>query len=521
MTLFSAKGAHNLDVFIVRRYTSESGSGLVDLEYLVGFRFSQENMENLISAPLGPFLMGAQVDTTDVFDANEADRVLHELNCGAPSEVDQTCSVASAKDVDNSFEQPCHGRSQFESNDTRTISKPINNPNTAVVWSEDSALPKPITATSPGDRILCYDNVAQGLTYAKILTVGLGHDSSDLGDVTVGFEDGTSLRLKADHPVAVQRIEDMASAQSPRICLHASELQPARHSLLVSRIVPTLVTSIESNENPTGSIPGKHHVLALTMEQPERFEPLMANADNSGTRGQPIAISSYDRAVNSGINVHTKNTFICFEEKHMNFENRSVCSAPPRCSISEFRTSSKHGSAQGQSVTGMDFNPVASLPDTASLASVEDVGQQLDCTMSDAGSLLSSSPSVDSGGATNIKIGTEDDTRCDLPEGARLTELLSLRASGYATRGSICRSHDTCIPCSFHFTHLRIPDKKPPCKAGYFCEYCHDPSHNDGWRSKFRKSRPPFAIYPTDAGARMSKRRVRTNANETQRVRES
>lgn len=85
-----------------------------------------------------------------------------------------------------------------------------------------------------------------------------------------------------------------------------------------------------------------------------------------------------------------------------------------------------------------------------------------------------------------IKLGFGASNTC-LP----LSEILRLKACNVASYGSLHGPYGRCEPCSFHFTHIHTPLKRPPCRASYLCEYCHDISHCPKWRSKLRKCRPP------------------------------
>lgn len=84
--------------------------------------------------------------------------------------------------------------------------------------------------------------------------------------------------------------------------------------------------------------------------------------------------------------------------------------------------------------------------------------------------------------ATIVKVGS-----------MTLRELLQLKAAGVGSVGSVHEANERCAPCSFHFTHIHAPSKRPPCKAGYLCEYCHDVSHNS-YRCALRKCRRPYTL---------------------------
>lgn len=85
-----------------------------------------------------------------------------------------------------------------------------------------------------------------------------------------------------------------------------------------------------------------------------------------------------------------------------------------------------------------------------------------------------------------VKLGFGTTNAC-LP----LSEVMRLKSEKSASFGSLHGPHGRCVPCSFHFTHIHTPSRRPPCRASYLCEYCHDIEHCPKWRSKLRKCRPP------------------------------
>lgn len=83
-------------------------------------------------------------------------------------------------------------------------------------------------------------------------------------------------------------------------------------------------------------------------------------------------------------------------------------------------------------------------------------------------------------------------SHCDpnIEQVVRLTDFIQWKAAGVPSIGSLHASSPIyCRPCSFHFTWLRTPARRAPCKASFFCEFCHDSSHHERWRSKLRKCR--------------------------------
>jgi hypothetical protein len=96
--------------------------------------------------------------------------------------------------------------------------------------------------------------------------------------------------------------------------------------------------------------------------------------------------------------------------------------------------------------------------------------------------------------AVIVKTGYSIAHEHPIPSPARLTELIQMKKHNVASIGSTHPLTTRCEPCSFHFTHIRMPLTRAPCKAAYLCEFCHNTSHNKRWRSVFRKTRRPHAL---------------------------
>jgi hypothetical protein len=87
------------------------------------------------------------------------------------------------------------------------------------------------------------------------------------------------------------------------------------------------------------------------------------------------------------------------------------------------------------------------------------------------------------------------------PLPARLSDILKMRQNGTRTLGSNHGDLRQCAPCSFHFSYTHHPESRPPCRASYLCEYCHDAAHFPTWRSSLRKRRK-CKVQPEDSNRR-------------------
>lgn len=117
----------------------------------------------------------------------------------------------------------------------------------------------------------------------------------------------------------------------------------------------------------------------------------------------------------------------------------------------------------------------------------------------DQASVVSSAPSAASAEmsgmdrVTLVKVGHSMPGEAVSQSDSRtcLSTILKMKANGKPTVGSCHEPHGQCVPCSFHFSHVRFPETRAPCRASFVCEYCHDETHFPKWRSSLRKLRKP------------------------------
>lgn len=128
--------------------------------------------------------------------------------------------------------------------------------------------------------------------------------------------------------------------------------------------------------------------------------------------------------------------------------------------------------------------PLAVLPDSepAPDATAEDTATEITVSVLSDSTLSQFSQQ----GSDIIKLGLDLDN-----SPPTLSQLIRMKAANVRSLGSRHGPHERCVPCSFHFTHVHAPERRPPCRASYLCEYCHNVEHSPKWRSKLRKSRPP------------------------------
>lgn len=497
--LTKEKARHQADLFIVRRREIDT-SGANHAGFLIGIRSDQQSSEisNDDLAFLQPYTKGQ-----DVVSESEASFALAKnedasfakyrpeepslaklpslvtSNYGAYQRVQEqgdedassnACSYAARSVPAELHSDLC----RLREHDVALASSPcVQNggdclPAEGTVWVENCALPKAIRKLEPDDKILCYDNLTRGLVYTPVLTASPASDAASNEWVTVTLGCGAVLDLTADHPVAVQSACSNTKGSSPlnRRCVRACDLQADRDSLMMLNICPREVARVEhkSKDEFSGdalavaddtTVPNKW--MTVTVAQPQRHELLVASQSQSTC----IAVSSCDRMPDSVTHIHVKNTFIVGSTNDTRKLQRSS-SAP-------------------SGLSRMDWPPLE--PIVTFTPTVTDASSTSGTSQSN-----SESHSLDH---IIFKVGHsmpgEEANTCSI---GRLSDMLNLKVLGVHSIGSLHARKNQCTPCSFYFTHIRNPTRRPSCKASYMCEYCHDLSHFDNWRSKLRKCRP-------------------------------
>lgn len=205
----------------------------------------------------------------------------------------------------------------------------------------------------------------------------------------------------------------------------------------------------------------QNDVIRYEVEQPRHHELLISTSDRHGEPGGKAVESSHDREPD--LHAQCVRSDDALQIARVHGPLRRARSAPP----------SLHGTAPPSKKSTIVFITKAS--ETHSSATPSSISDSVE--------------SVDRSVPPKILVGNSNGAS-DASAVNRLTDFMQLKHSGFPSRGSAHGLRD-CRPCSFHFTWQRYPDRRPPCKMSVMCEYCHDGTHHDGWRSKFRKHRPP------------------------------
>lgn len=231
--------------------------------------------------------------------------------------------------------------------------------------------------------------------------------------------------------------------------------------------------------------------------------------------GQPISAAVQSLCAEADAPVQVKNTFLCFE-RTCPLERRGACSAPPtlcgfeghdvvvpnlaeqaKCmencdrsvSSATVRTDWSEMWCQSYNQAHQQGTQHMTLFSTGSPFTVPPEPTAFSSEVSsDASSSIYDDSQADEDD-TVVKVGYTIDNFVDGPSAARLTDILTMQAHQVRSVGSAHPKNGQCEACSFHFTYIRTPATRRPCKASYMCEFCHDVSHHDKWRSRFRKAR--------------------------------
>jgi len=255
-----------------------------------------------------------------------------------------------------------------------------------------------------------------------------------------------------------------------RRCVRAEDLNAEQDCLMVLKMLATPVASIvkvpadSAAAQEAESSVSDNQWITVTVEQPERHELFISTRNKFGAPGPPIAVGSSDRlpsAMDHNSMLNVKNTFIDGFEDDMPMLKR--CDSAPACL----------GASDDKCFADCDL--LSSLSGRTILSgSTESSGLQRNA---------------------HVKVGVSNGDSAGVAPVVRLTDFMNSKAVGVPSVGSIHTCRENCSPCSFHFTWQRNPTRRP-CKASYLCEYCHDSTHHDKWRSKFRKRRHPQPCVP-------------------------
>jgi hypothetical protein len=469
VTLLSKKlQASNLDLFMVRRRARDSKSDVV---------YSERGEEH---GDFG-FLVGFQVKHDD----SASSELVQEEDCAESSTTDRQKFDADTQNTDD-VAMACFGNYcpvPPALSDLSAIEEPLVPsclPAKAVVWIENHSFPTALSNISPGERVLCFDNLGQGVAYATVTSACPATPKHDL--VVLTLDDGAIVEMTADHPVTVHT--GKASE-----CIRADELQSGQHSVMVMRLTPCLVSRVDHVACPTqvecdsNQITDSVHApygswMTIAVHHPERFEPLIASRDSHGTVAPPIAVGSCNRDLDTK-KISTKNTFLCIDP-YEKAQVRKTSSAPPSVmltssAVERILASSKHRASSASSRR-------SSSHQCASTAGGDDCSSGLSSYSSQTGTSAE----------TNAKVKIGQTADIDNGGAVALSDVLRMKDAQILSMGSTHCAQAVCNPCSFHFTYVRSPLRKGPCKASYLCEYCHD-GHGAPWRSKLRKSQAKIA----------------------------
>lgn len=374
------------------------------------------------------------------------------------------------------------------------------------VWFETSRVPRSVADALPQERILCFDNMTKQLAYTAVSKMcQVVPASVGISRVSVACQNGSEVNLPADYPVPVEANHGGYDGLSykAREYVQAQHLRSGRDKVIINNdySVPVEISSYRLDTTVThhsGCLRSKW--LSITIEEPRRYEIVVASS---------IMDQVFD------VHCCTKSTFLHFLPEHSP-TSRRASSAPPAVyregsyliggNSDRYESSSARSGFTGnsgefrRSISHLSHDDSESRSDTTMLTSssanrliwVPSRGHQPDAALwykpDDAPSVSSFCSSQLSDGATSedekvtIKVGqvlsggkvlsgVKSNRTLSM---ARLSDIIGMKTGGISSIGS---SHDPkqpsqCVPCSFHFSRLRNPERTP-CKASFLCEFCH------------------------------------------------
>jgi len=307
-------------------------------------------------------------------------------------------------------------------------------PPDAMVWLECKQQPTPAQDLAAGDRVLCFDRLGQSLKHASITKAQTIAGQAKW--VTVTLQDNTKLAMTADHPMRPMRADTDGQMQNLEQNVCAQDLQPGHHHLLALKVVPVLVTDVQSS----GFCESR---VSLSVQQPERHAIFVATADQATGSLQSMAVESCTPITT--LRMCSRRTFVDIMDSESAQEDpllQRSNSAPALLS-----------SAQTHLDTAVVRKSCVRPPPSASSVSSASFDVAL-------GSTVYLEKADGNNGQLHLKPSS--------PKTASLNQLLQVRAASLQSVGSLYHESGDCRACAFA---LRRGDQT--CFKGALCERCH------------------------------------------------
>eukprot|EP00927_Polykrikos_kofoidii_P039746 TRINITY_DN34070_c0_g1_i1.p1 TRINITY_DN34070_c0_g1~~TRINITY_DN34070_c0_g1_i1.p1 ORF type:complete len:744 (-),score=98.37 TRINITY_DN34070_c0_g1_i1:169-2400(-) len=342
-------------------------------------------------------------------------------------------------------------------------------PPEVLVWVEGHPVPRAVGTVSVGERVLCFDNLANGLRYVEVT------DMKTLGGSTqfvfVELVDGTVLKLTADHPMRPLRNvitgHPIPKRLGSKAHVHAANLKAGIDSLMVFKMVPLEVKRVspacsaarhdQEDEVVVQSDGEACTRVSLKLHQPDRHEVFVAT-DQRNSDGTRIAVGSSDALVIRPSEVGSQDSFLLPN-------NLTV-----KRTFLDVDVKLKPGTKRASSA------PPAFCSSTA-IASVDVVDTVIvdrwhSCSDSELTSEQNSRRSRFSGDSGEVVIGAADASGI-----VRVSEVMDLRIKDLKSLGSLSHGEGKCKVCIFAKRQQYNPSGEG-CWMGAFCGRCHE-AHDD------------------------------------------
>jgi len=316
-----------------------------------------------------------------------------------------------------------------------------------LVWTNQCPHPIPVKELVKGQQVLCYDHLSKGLKHAEVLNVAMQADSTQWA--TIMLTDGTSIRVTADHPFLTEAPGKLSSAfgQAP---VPASELKPHISKVLVMKLVPVDVQSVELDELEALKEQAR---ISIDIQQPTRHSVFVSRRGQQ-TPGSAVAVGA------SNLEVMAQEYVM---RAHRTFLD--IGAAEPKLR----RTNSSPGSLQSIGMASTAQSGSASIKSTSTpttlSSSVTSVGTD-NCTIRIGAKLRPVQYASGSGHAIDAML---------VPDGESwlgLSDYLRLQRSGVPSIGSFKHCPGICSNACW-FENQRQHGRNKRCSVGILCERCH------------------------------------------------
>lgn len=351
-------------------------------------------------------------------------------------------------------------------------------PPDVVVWAEGVPLPVKVKDITAGQKVLCYDQVTKSAKYAEVSSAAMD-DAPDSHWVVVKLEDGSELKMTADHPMfpcstGTDATRDVTD--KPKI-VRARDLDPSLHALEVFKVVRTRVVDVVNlNCDEGNQVPSKRVILSV--RHPERH--LVFVASRPGAVGA-LAVGSANLTTPERCektpyqSYRVKNTFVELNGSDCASVSRRARSESPKriqYVANDHRTMQREWNAPVTVRKTLTFTARSKATSHSHASTISSYQTSVASVCTEDGA-LPAQVIVGTGNAANrFLLGT---SVAPAPREIRISQGVMAKVGAFKSLGSIGHHEGWCVPCLMDGWHRKenSADTKA-CRNGIFCSRCHD-----------------------------------------------